>query len=403
MKNIIWRMLSATLLRPPCVRYCSQTVYEALLGCLRLWDATADEGWKDRADTVCQILLKIQCPDGGFDIGYDFNFGRLHKKGEATSPELIGLLALVEYYKHFQGNDVERAARRAANWIRSNAMRGSDDRWAISYSPYTIKEVMVYNGISFAAGALGTYLNVFPDAELKKIYHGMNRYLYDVMASDPVAPGRFWFYSDQSRDDLTDLQRDKIDYYHQMQQVEMHAMAELRLSSPVQTEIIRAASEHIVWKKDNFGRIPYANRKEHFKDLHLWGFCSCASGFLMAGKVLSDRSTKYRACAEEIYDLIFKYAWNENKKYFYPVVSWNGIATDKRYYVRSDAWVFNAFSLAVLEGIQKEKYLSVCEKCFERMARVDFSGIENHATCLRKRFCVKGIEIFSKAVKRWSV
>jgi hypothetical protein len=347
-------------------------------------------------------LLKTQRPDGGFDIGYDFNFGRQHKRGESTSPELVGLVALAEYCRHFGGEEAKAGAHRAAAWIRKHVVRQSEERWAIPYGPYSTKEIMVYNGTSFAVGALGVYLSLFPNGELKEVYHGMNRYLYDVMTSVPGAPGRFWYYSDQSRNDLTLLQREKIDYYHQMQQVEMHAMAELKLHSSIQPELIEGASEHVAWKQDDAGLIPYTNRKEHFGgDLHLWGLCSCAAGFLMAGKVLSAQSAVYRARAERIYAWMYRTAWNG--RYFFPIVSPSGAATDARYYVRSDAWVFNAFSLAVLEGIEKDKYIGVCEKCFLRMARKGFSGIENHATCTRTKIVRAGLGALRQFARRRAV
>jgi hypothetical protein len=340
--------------------------------------------WRQRADSVCQTLLRIQRPDGGFDIGYDFNFGRLHRKGESTSPELVGLLALVEHYRRFRNEAAREGARRAAEWVRKNAIKPSDRHWAIPYGPYSTKAIMVYNGTSFAAGALGAYLSLFPDEELNGIYSGMNQYLCDRMSSTPGVPGRFWFYSDQSRQDLSTLQREKIDYYHQMQQVEMHATAELLVPSRCQPDMIGAAAEHVAGLQDEFGVIPYTNRDARFGgNVHLWGFCSCAAGFLMAGKVLPDRAASYRARAARIYDWIYKKAWNG--RYFYPVLTPDGAPEDIRYYVRSDAWVFNAFCLAVQERLQKEAYLEVCEKCYARMAGRDFSGIENHAGSFRAR------------------
>lgn len=147
-----------TLLRPPYIRHCSQTVYEALLGCCRMWEATHDSRWGDRSQRLLNILLRIQQPDGGFDIGYEFNFGRLHKKGQSTSPELVGLVALCEYAHLFEEKQAGQAAQRAAEWICKRALDMGDGKVAIAYSPYTINEVMVYNGTSFACGALGCYL-----------------------------------------------------------------------------------------------------------------------------------------------------------------------------------------------------------------------------------------------------
>lgn len=379
-KSELLLLIEKALLTPVEVKYCSQTIYETLLGCLRLWDSTKDIKWKDRATHVCNILLSIQRPDGGFDIGYDFNFGRLHRKGQSTSPELVSLVAIVEYYKRFQGDDVKKAAELASNWIRNNSIKISDEKWAIPYAPYSTKEIMVYNGTSFAAGAIGVYISVFPDAELEIIYHGMINYLYGVLSNIPNQPGKFWYYSDQKRIDLSVIQKDKVDYYHQMQQVEMHSMAETCVNSPLQSKLISFASEHVAYMQNNDGIIPYLNVN---MDIHLWGICSCASGFILAGKVLKNKREEYNARAEKILDWIVTYSWNGD--YFYPIVSEKGLVINKDFYVRSDAWVFNSFALAVKEKINDEKYILICEKSYCKMESVNFSGIENHASNVRIR------------------
>ncbi|MFH0755884.1 MAG: hypothetical protein V2B15_01180 [Bacteroidota bacterium] len=365
------------------MKYSSQTIYQTLLGCLRIWDRTGDGRWKDRAALLCEVLLRIQKPDGGFDIGYDFDFGRFHRKGQSTSPELVGLSALVEYYLRFGGADVARAAHRAADWIRVNSMAMNDQGWAIPYGPYSTREVMVYNGTSFAAGALGVYLSVFPDDELENIYHGMNKYLFHVLSASTGMPGKFWYYSDQGRSDLTESQRTKTDYYHQMQQVEMHAVAELCLSSPLQKEMIRLASEHVAYLQEPDGLVPYVNTENHFEHIHLWAYCSCASGFIMAGKIMERERPEYNERAVRVLNWILDHSWNGD--YFYPIVAKDGQVVDSNFYVRSDAWVFNTFSLAVREGLNPEQYLGICEKVYSSLGKADFSGIENHASGKRIR------------------
>lgn len=392
--KVITTILQSTFFKPSKVTYCSQTIYQVLMGCLRLWDITTDEKWKSRADELCDILLKIQKSDGGFDLGYDFNFGMLHKKGESTSPELIGLVALIEYYKRFEKVNVKQAAQKAALWIKNNSIRIDKDKWAIPYAPYSTNRVMVYNGTSFAVGALGIYLSVFPDKELENIYHGMNNYLYSTLSSLPDQPGSFWFYSDQSRNDLTEMQREKIDYYHQMQQVEMHVIAELNISSKKQIDIIREATQHVAYKQNENGVIPYLNT---ITPIHVWGFCSCASGFIYASKVLKEKQNEYINRAIKILEWLEEYSWNRN--YFYAIVSEDGQIKDKRFYVRSDAWVFNTFALAVKEGINEVEYLDICDRSFLKMQSVNFSGIENHASNRRIRTVIKILQTAS-LVKR---
>lgn len=398
LKGNLNNFIRKTLLYPIYVEHCSQSLYKPLLGCLLLWDATENVNWEQRANRLCQLLIKIQKSDGGFDNGYDYNFGRFHKKGEPIAPELVGLYALVEYYKRFGGQNVALAARQAANWIRNNAFQLTDSEWAIPYGPYCSKEVMVYNGTSFAAGALGVYLSVFPDSDLEIIYHGMNKYLYNVMSTLPNQPGRFWYYSDQSRIDLTELQRNKIDYYHQMQQIEIHSMAELCIPNPFQKEIIISASDHVEFKQDQNGLIPYYNTES---DIHLWGYCSCANGFIMAAKINTLKTSEYIERAKKILKWIKEYSWNG--EYFYPVISKNGLIKDKNFYVRSDAWVFNTFAMAIKEGIIDPSYITICEKIYEKMESANFSGIENHATNERIRFVNKIINYTVNIIKAWQV
>lgn len=393
--KVLTTILQSTAFRPKKVSYCSQTIYQVLLGCLRLWDKTQDKQWQRRADELCNILLKIQKPDGGFDIGYDFNFGMLHKKGESTSPELIGLIALVEYHKRFANDNVKLAAQKTALWIKKNSIRIDEDKWAIPYAPYSTKKVMVYNGTSFAVGALGAYLSVFPDEELEVIYHGMVNYLYSSLSALNEQPGKFWYYSDQTRNDLTEVQRKKIDYYHQMQQVEMHAMAELNINSKKQLDIIREASQHIANKQNELGVIPYLNTSV---PIHVWGYCSCASGFIYSSKLIKEKKDEYFTRALKILEWLETYSWNSN--YFFAILSENGQVIDNRFYVRSDAWVFNTFALAVKENINKDKYLHICDKCYRKMESVDFSGIENHASNRRIRTFMKIIQAASSVNKQ---
>jgi hypothetical protein len=394
-KSKILLLIEKTLLTKVNVKHCSQTIYQTLLGCLRLWDSTNEVKWKERAKHLCNILMSIQRPDGGFDIGYDFNFGKLHKKGESTSPELISLMALVEYYKRFGGEDVKKSADRAVYWIKKNAIKISDGKWAIPYAPHSTKEVMVYNGTSFAASALGIYISVFPNPDLEAIYHGMINYLHDVLSSFPDQPGKFWYYSDQSRKDLTVEQRNKIDYYHQMQQVEMHSISQICFNSPVQTDLITLATENVTQKQNDVGIIPYYNFNT---DIHLWGYCSCASGLILAGKVTPKKQEEYNLRAIKILEWILTYSWNGN--YFYPIVSEKGVVIDKKFYVRSDAWVFNSFALAVNEGINIEKFRIICEESYRKMESVGFSGIENHASNNRIRTVFKLIAIGAKLKHR---
>lgn len=81
------------------VKHCSQTIYQALLATLHMHEATNEKYWFDEAKKLKDIMIDIQQKDGGWDIGYFFNFGYNHHKGESTSPELLSLVALIKYWE----------------------------------------------------------------------------------------------------------------------------------------------------------------------------------------------------------------------------------------------------------------------------------------------------------------
>ena len=385
MRGPLRKLALATVLRPPYVEHCSQTVYEALLGCCRMWDATGEARWAERSHALAQLLLDIQQPDGGFDIGYEFNFGQIHEKGQSTSPELVALVALSEYARLFEGDSpdgssVAAAAGRAAEWVRYHALDIGDGRFAIAYSPLTVNEVMVYNGTSFACGALGCYLGTFgSDDGLRRIYEGMVRYLRDVLATEADSAGAFWYYCEQSRADLDDVSRRKVDYYHQMQQVEVHALAQQRSPVDEQAAMIRDAADHVAALGEVHRVIPYCNGHAYFKGLvHLWGLSSVVPGMLEAAAAVPDRAEAYRAVALKTLDWILEYGWNGD--HFEATLTAEGAPLDHSpYMVRSDAWVFNSLGAAQKEW-GEGPWTQIAEACYGRMAAVDFSGPESHAS-----------------------
>lgn len=384
MKKILLRIYR--ILFPfPYVKYCSQTIYETLLGCLRMYEATKESEWKKRSDKLVNLLKQIQRPDGGFDIGYDFNFGKLHKKGDSTSPELVGLLALTEYARVFNKYDeIKPYVGRAAEWIRKFAQKKGENIYAIPYSPYNTKEIMVYNGTSFACGALGYYLGVYKikDKELNDIYRGMINYLEKSMFETKSYPGKFWYYPVQDRTDISAELLNKIDYYHQMQQVEMHSLAQMVSFDMLQEEIIKNASEHVISLSNKFEITPYTNSDLFFKGfIHVWGVCSVASGLIMAQKSLKQKISGADELIDKIIFWMKKNAWNGT--YFYPILNSEGSPKEKKYMVRSDAWVFNTFCCYYQQN-KNCGFDDIIERCYLNIEKHNFSGPESHAQCKQK-------------------
>ena len=377
------KKIISLLFQPPYIKHCSQTIYQALLGAIKMYEATNNPTWKGRAGDLLDILEQIQQPDGGFDIGYEFDFGLLHKTGMSTSPELVGLLAAVEYNRVFGGTKSEKIASNAANWIRMNYVEIGESCGAVPYSPYNTKEIMVYNGTSFAAGGLGAYLGHFnpEDPELVKIYYNMVNYLNKSMTNSNT--GRFWYYYEQSRSDLKLGYEHKIDYYHQMQQAEMHMYANLYSPCKNQMEMIVDACKHVLTLKINNKFVPYANEDKFFGgNIHLWGVASVVAGFLkyyqISGEVIYLEESKCLA------NNIIEAAWSG--EYFYPILNKSGdTPIVNAYMVRSDAWVFNALAGLYAEDTTNVQLCDILEKCFSKMEYNDFSGVESHASNKRTR------------------
>lgn len=378
LKRIVARYTKRILFPPSFVQYSSQTIYEALHGVLRLVRVTDNVIWSKRAAYLQKILAQIQQPDGGFDIGYNFNYCYHHRKGESTSPELRALMCQREYAQLFGAKEVFPMALQAAAWIKRYSFPVADGKIAIPYGPYSSPKVVNYNAVSFATGAVAALLDILcNDMELQNIYRGYVAYLYDVTSRKESLPGCFWFYSDQNDFELTEFQRRKIDYYHLMQQVEVHALAQQWRPLDLQKKLLRNVLVHILAFSRDKVVMPYCQNSSYFGDMiHVWGLCSLASGCLEASKICPDLAVSARALAVKTLYWILHYSWNG--KYFYPVISKDGRPVERSYMIRSDAWVFNAFAAARLH-LGEGPWDEVIELCWQRMEKFDFSGPESHA------------------------
>jgi hypothetical protein len=326
--------------------------------------------------------LAVQSADGGFDTGYEYDFGLIKPKFQSSSPELLGLIALCQWEQLFHDGRVANPAGRAVDWATANARAFEDGIWAIPYAPLTDERIMIHNGTSFAAAALGCHLGVFAsDPELHEIYCGMLRYTERALVSAPGEPGRYWPYADQSRHDLSAEQRRRVDYYHQAQQIEAHAIAQQLSPSEIQSRIIRDATEHLLYVCDQHEIPPYY-RKGLDDPIHIWGLGAVIPAMLEASIILPDRRDHCVAVARRVADWILEHSWNG--EYFYPVVGRTGEVILEDYMVRSDAWTFNAMAAAEAH-LGPGRWSSITRTCFQRIAACDFSGPENHASTAMSR------------------
>lgn len=381
------------LLAPPYVRYCSQTIYQALLGCIKLYEATLDVYWENEAKFVLGILLDIQRPDGGFDIGYEFNFGMIHRKGDSTSPEMVGFLALNEFKRVFGTSPtIDRAIEKAVLWIKNNYVeRGT--KCYYPYSPQNTEEQMVYNGSSFVIGGLGVYLKEEEeDVILARQYEKVNYYLNSVL--EDSEKGKLFYYYDQDRAELTGAIKKKVDFYHQAQQVEMHCYAQLAYPNDEQLEIIKSTLDCLEYEYRKENILPYTKGNLYFGgNIHVWGYSSVISAFLIGAKLVEEKKEKYVHYSKEIATWLLSNSFNG--EFFFPIVSMKGDVILSKYMVRSDAWVFN--SLGSLYKIdKKDELLTVLRRTYGRMKGVNFSGRETHASTKLTRMIVKVIAKLTK-------
>lgn len=99
----------------------SQTLYEALMANINMYNSTGEEKFKKAAQELANVIIESQLKDGGFDIGYNFKFGEQIKKSseiQATTPECLSIYALIEYYKIESRRDILTAINKGMNWIK---------------------------------------------------------------------------------------------------------------------------------------------------------------------------------------------------------------------------------------------------------------------------------------------
>lgn len=364
----------------------SQTLYQALLGSINMYEASQDVYWKLRSDYIKDRLLDIQQDDGGFDIGYNFNFGYKHKKGESTSPELVAVIALCRYAEVFDKKDeLRNSIEKAISWIVKFSTKVSTDEWAIPYGPYSTSDIVVYNGTSFACSALGVYIGIYGNANEKvcQIYKGMILYLYRVLSSSDGHDGLFWYYNVENNS--------KIDYYHQMQQVEFHSLANKYCYDEIQSKLIVKASRFVLQISEDKDIIPYTNNGSFGNRIHLWGYCSVLSGFCYSKDLDIENKQRYEKAIDEILNNIIQNSWNGT--FFFPILNKDLSVYEDRFFVRSDAWVFNSLSLYYKVMLKSPVLKDVIKKSFNTILASNFCGLENHAANNSRKLVLNLLQI----------
>lgn len=375
--------LKNKIFRPKWVKYCSQTLYESLFFCNNMYKLKGENIWREEASNIVEKIRLIQQDDGGFDIGYEFNFGILHKKGWSSAPESKMLVALIEYGNIFGFESVIDIIESGISWIKNNSYQIDNDKWIIPYCPRAINEVMVLNGISFALAPLAMYYNyINKDENIKKIHEGYINYLYDEFEWQEG----YWKYADKKRKNLDSIQLIKVDNYHLGQQLEMHCLSYACIPNEKNREIIDSLANYLLMlHQENYPNpLPYFNYGSNEKiGVHLWGYASLINGFLQYFSI--SKNWDYVIGSKQIADWIYSHAWINNQ--FSCIYYKDTKKIDNRFYPRSDAWVINNLS-GVLKYTEN-KNEKILESDYNKIRAQDYSGFENHASTII-------LKIFSK-------
>ncbi len=364
----------------------SQTIYELLRGCVILANFNRAK-WDPRVRNLTKLLIEIQKNDGGFDIGYDFYFGLLHKRGESTTPESIANIALYESWKYLSDNpsddclliQTENSIFKCGEWLLKHSNKTSDGFHYIPYAPYSSNSLIVINAMSFAAGALVPYLmieNGKKNKNANELLFGLIYHIEKKLISSRNLKGKIWPYWDEKWDNLSEFMKNKIDYYHAAQQLEVHCFIHEYYKIEENYKIILNVYNHLLALSENFHPIPYCNNPEYFNGLiHVWGYSSIIPALISANRILERDVKEIDLIINNTIDWLLNYSLKKN--YFIPVLTSEGQAFDDDVYVRSDAWVFHALSTT---NKQYSDIESILDAVYLNIESRNFSGKDNHAS-----------------------
>ena len=368
----------------------SQTLYEALMANINMYNSTGEEKFKKAAQELANVIIESQLKDGGFDIGYNFKFGEQIKKSseiQATTPECLSIYALIEYYKIESRRDILTAINKGMNWIKKNSFINEEGFWVIPYAPGTIKEVYITNAISFCIGTIANYSATFHDDSYFEIYHSMNQYMRSQLTI--IDENGYWTYFEKKLVKKEGLYS-KIDNYHIAQQLYYHMKAECFVTDDANREIIKYVSNYIMKQLERDIAVPYIyinGGNSKIADIDMWGYCA----LLMC--VVELRNLEW---AQKVEKVILYKSWNG--KYFMPILNDSLEVIDSKFYPRSDAWVVHALSEyyrierdEITDAVIRQdlKYLQCCH----------YRGIENHALTVKKEILATVARIYRGIMK----
>ncbi len=360
----------------------SQTLYEALFANINMYLKYHNKEFENRCKNISQLIVKSQLPDGGFDIGYNFRFGNnMTKKSEkeSTTPEVLSIYALLKYYEIFKDESVVMSIKKGMNWIEEKIYEKDDGIFVIPYAPCSYRSVHITNAISFTVATIVYYMYIFKDKRLKNVCDGMLTYMKnELIIKDDMG---YWNYFE--KDMIEEKGYLKTDNYHIAQQLYYHILLDKYYENVNNKEIIRLVSNYIKYKLKINLAVPYIEIGEKkTKDIHSWGYCS----LLLCALYFEENTTK-----EDIKEYIMKYMIKED--HFLPIIKSNGEVINDDYYPRSDAWVLHALSEYLFMNEENKQVYEIVNIGLEKLEKVQYKGLENHAYTMRKRIFTRCIEI----------
>ena len=373
-------ILNNILLWPKTSVMCSQTLYESLLSIIDLYELTKKKIYIEEIKFLSDLIIREQNYDGGFNIGYNFNFGtKLVKKStnESTSPEMLSLYALIRANKYVKNEKLNNAINKGVNWIEKNSIKISSKKYGIPYAPNTLNDIHIINACSFCLPALAYSLQKDKNNErIKVLFYGYINFLYDELESNDVSDGKYWryFYRGGKRF-KREIQKDKIDNYHLGQQLKYHCVIQKIIPTNKNFKIIKHLSDYLLSIKNTQGIYEYCN-SHSFKpnNIHIWSFSSAIQGFVEAYSII--KNEKLLESAITIKKWIIKHSWNG--KYFIPVLDMNGNVLDNNYYPRTNAWAIHSMTQYMQYCGFKKDLLLIVENVYSDLSNNSFIGKEKH-------------------------
>lgn len=366
----------------------SQTLYEALFANMNMYLKYHNKEFEDRCINIAQLIVKSQLLDGGFDIGYNFRFGNnMTKKTdkESTTPEILSIYALLEYYEIFKDESVVTAIKKGMSWVEEKVYEKDNGIFVIPYAPCSYKSVHITNAISFTVSTIVYYMHIFKDDRFKNICDGMLKYMKnELIIKEDMG---YWNYFE--KDMMEEEGYLKTDNYHIAQQLYYHILLDKYYENTDNKEIIRLVSNYIKYKLKTNLAVPYIEiGKKATKDIHSWGYCS----LLLCALYFEEDNIK---------EDVKKYIMENMVKgdHFLPIIKNDGEVIDDEYYPRSDAWILHALSEYLLMNEEDTKVYEIVSVGLKKLERVEYKGLENHAFTTRKKIFTKCIEIIKRKGK----